>query len=246
MDPTYSPLHPSDAGWSENIKGFRMKHLLLILFFVVLLVLVACSDSDNGNPSTPENHAPVIQSLTAYPDTIGRSGQSTITCIATDLDGDSLSYYWTCRAGSFSDRSGYEVSWQGVSQDGQYYISVTVSDGKSIDFDSVAVTIRVEAVNNPPTIPYNPNPRYNSSEVPRNTSLSWMCNDADGDSLIFDVFLGTNESLTSLISVWRDIVEFSVQPEELVGRQTYYWRVVARDSRGAETGGYVWCFQTAP
>jgi hypothetical protein len=157
------------------------------------------------------------------------------------LDGDSLSYYWTCRAGSFSYSSGYAASWQGVSQDGQYYISVTVSDGKSIESDSVAVTIRDVPVNTPPSQPYNPNPRNGSSEVSRNTSLSWMCNDADGDRLSFDVFLGTNESLTSLISVWRDISEFSVQPEELVGRQ-YYWRVVARDSCGTEAQGAVWYF----
>ncbi len=224
-----------------------MKITVFLLSLTFLLIIIACSEQDNGNsdnPATPGNHAPVIQSLTAYPNEIGRSGQSTITCIATDEDGDSLTYYWTCHAGSFIDRSGYEVTWQGTSQAGQYFVCITISDGKSVDSDSVSITIIDEPQNTPPSEPYDPDPPSGKTSVSRNTSLSWRCDDADGDSLVFDVYFGTNRELTSLISIWRDISEKNVQPAELGTYQCYYWKVVAKDTHGAESQGAVWNFIT--
>lgn len=62
------------------------------LLMTLLLLNMNCN-----NPVTPEkkeNHKPVISSLTVFPTVIGPSDSVTITCIASDPDGDTLVYDW--------------------------------------------------------------------------------------------------------------------------------------------------------
>jgi hypothetical protein len=79
-----------------------------------------------------QNKSPVISSVTANPSSVNPNGTSTITCNASDPDGDVLSsssYVWTKTGGSISG-SGSTVTWTAPSTAGNYTVTCTVSDSK--------------------------------------------------------------------------------------------------------------------
>ncbi len=57
---------------------------------LVLITLIGCEE----DPVQPENHQPIIFSLTAFPDVIGLSDSVIIICNAMDPDADTLVYDW--------------------------------------------------------------------------------------------------------------------------------------------------------
>jgi hypothetical protein len=75
------------------------------------------------------NHSPVIDSLTAERQKVKKAMTSTIECIASDPDGDELSYTWSTSGGSISGE-GLTVSWVAPNTFGTYSINVTVTDGR--------------------------------------------------------------------------------------------------------------------
>jgi len=77
----------------------------------------------------PSNQPPAITALSAEPPRVDPGQSSTITCVATDPDGDALSYEWSASGGSFRGGEG-TIIWTAPSADGEYVISVTVDDGK--------------------------------------------------------------------------------------------------------------------
>ncbi|MFC2013517.1 hypothetical protein ACFLU8_01325 [Chloroflexota bacterium] len=56
-------------------------------------------------------------------------GQSNVTCVATDPDGDSLSYTWSVTGGKISG-TGNAVIWNAPGADADFVVNVTVDDGK--------------------------------------------------------------------------------------------------------------------
>jgi len=75
------------------------------------------------------NHAPTVTDITAVPQDIGSGGTSTITCQASDIDGDSLTYQWSTPDGTVSG-SGSSVTWTAPQAVGMYDITCTVDDGQ--------------------------------------------------------------------------------------------------------------------
>jgi len=75
------------------------------------------------------NHSPVIESLTADPPAVNRGRTSTIECVASDPDGDELSYLWSAEQGDISGQDA-TVTWTAPSTCGTYTITVTVADGR--------------------------------------------------------------------------------------------------------------------
>jgi hypothetical protein len=105
-----------------------------------------CSNDDNGSPASANNHGPVIRSVTANPNPVDRAvygGPATmLSCVATDSDDDSLSYHWAAPSGVFPDGViGQAVEWYSNTA-GDFWVNVTVNDGKDIDVDSIMVTVR--------------------------------------------------------------------------------------------------------
>lgn len=74
-----------------------MKTFLTIVF---LLMLLACNKS-LVSVENPNNHEPVIDSVTVAFDILPLVPTANITCWAHDPDGDSLSYKWKATAGEF-------------------------------------------------------------------------------------------------------------------------------------------------
>jgi hypothetical protein len=100
-----------------------------------------------------------------------------------------------------------------------------------------------DEINEPPTIPANPNPSDSATGISVAPLLKWTSTDPDpGDTLVYDVFIGTLNPPDSLIvSGW----DHSSYATGLLNVKTiYYWRVTAHDSHGNFMTGPVWSFTT--
>ena len=99
----------------------------------------------------------------------------------------------------------------------------------------------VDAPNNPPNAPSNPNPANGATNVEVYADLSWTCTDPDGDPLTYDVYFGTSSN-PPLVS--SNQTSTSYDPGTMSYLTTYYWKIVANDDQGASTSGPVWHFTT--
>ena len=78
------------------------------------------------------NNPPSVTSLTAEPPALQFASTTTLTCIASDQDGDSVQYKWEARDGALSG-VGNRVSWTSPSKGGSYSVFVVASDGKGAE-----------------------------------------------------------------------------------------------------------------
>ena len=96
-----------------------------------------------------ENHPPVISDLSANPPSVDINQTTTITCIASDLDGDTLTYYWTKTGGTFEgSTTSSSITWRAPSTEGNYTVECEVSDGEGGE-GSESVNIIVTESENP-------------------------------------------------------------------------------------------------
>jgi len=96
---------------------------------------------DDGKGATAEatvpiavsaNHPPTVNSLTADPAALPYASRTTLTCVASDQDGDAVQYKWEARDGTLSG-VGNKVSWTSPSKGGNYSIFIIASDGKGAE-----------------------------------------------------------------------------------------------------------------
>jgi hypothetical protein len=120
----------------------RNLHLFILLGSVLLVTMAlfpGCGGDDN--PTNPTNHSPVISSLTASKDTVNITESCALTCVATDQDGDPLTYNWSLDAGSISG-TGSSVTWTSPNVSGANIVVCEVTDGHGGSVtDSVTVTV---------------------------------------------------------------------------------------------------------
>jgi|GEM_PF-101385 len=92
--------------------------------------------------SEPENHAPVMQSLSADPSEVFPGDGATVRVGAADRDGDRLTYRWDATCGTIpADARADTVRWQAPETAGVCSVTVVVSDGDA--WVRGAVPIRV-------------------------------------------------------------------------------------------------------
>jgi hypothetical protein len=87
----------------------------------VLLLVSSCT--------TVTNRLPIITSLEADAEWIDPSSSLQMTCIASDPDGDELSYEWIATGGDISG-TGAVATWTAPEEVGMYDITVVVDDGR--------------------------------------------------------------------------------------------------------------------
>lgn len=121
--------------------GSQLKWLArLIIPVVVILLISGCA---------PANQPPVISSLTADEEQVNPSGDCQVRCVASDPDGDELSYTWSASEGDISGE-GAVVTWVAPEEVGAYTITVKVTDGRGGEA-TMQLTIDV-IVNHAPVI----------------------------------------------------------------------------------------------
>ncbi len=127
------------------------------------------------------NQPPVIDDLIEERTVANRAESIVVQCLATDPDGDQLTYLWSATGGSFIG-SGSAVAWMAPSTLGTYTISAEVNDGRG-GTARRKQTIVVMA-NHPPVIE---SLTADSLSVLRGESVTIDClaTDADGDRLTY-------------------------------------------------------------
>ena len=156
---------------------------------------------------------------------------------AFDPDGDEITFALITGVGviegiQYVFAADYESS-------GTYDVEIAVSDSEGAS-SSGSFEITVIDVNRPPSIPFDPVPKMAETIVPTNTSLSWSCEDLDGDYLLYDVYLGKTPNPVLVAS---GVSGETYKPVHLEEGTRYYWKVVASDGED-ETEGPIWEFTT--
>jgi len=98
-------------------------------------------------------------------------------------------------------------------------------------------------VNFPPDLPSDPSPEDGGTDVDIEQDLLWFCSDPDGDNLTYDVYFEADDT-TPDIKVADDQTINTFEPGSLHYSTTYYWKIVAKDEKGASTVGNIWSFTT--
>jgi hypothetical protein len=101
----------------------------LTILVLASLLIGGCTLVKQLNIGVAANQPPVITSLTAEQKTVTRAMTTTIECIASDPDGDELSYTWSPSGGNITGK-GSTVTWVAPNTYGTYTITVTVTDGR--------------------------------------------------------------------------------------------------------------------
>lgn len=118
----------------------KSKSLVCVIISLGFFVGIGC---DCDNPVVvPQNESPVITSITASPEKVGLAGSSILSCVASDPDGDDLTYVWETLSGSING-SGDNVTWIAPDVEGICSIDCKVIDSNG-DQDHANVTVEVE------------------------------------------------------------------------------------------------------
>lgn len=112
---------------------FKTRLGIILAIFALLIVSSACEPGEEATPTpTPEpgiNQPPVISSLTPAQSQVYPLSIIEIQCVASDPDGDAISYAWSTTGGKFTG-TGPTVSWIAPAHYGTYEVTVTVQDDK--------------------------------------------------------------------------------------------------------------------
>jgi len=145
-----------------------------------LAVLSLCAILASSCASS--NNHPVISKLSAEKDSVAPSDSSKVACIASDPDGDSLTYTWSATGGTFSG-TGSVVTWTAPRTPGTYAITVNVTDGKAGEATmQLTIDVQEAPTNHPPVIESlaaKPSPVVQG----QTTTIKCAASDPDGDEL---------------------------------------------------------------
>ena len=126
-----------------------------------------------------------------------------------------------------------------------YYWRVKAIDSKNASSDySNMFQFYTEGDGELNYVPFLPSivaPSLNQIVQTNSIKLEWTASDTDGDSLVFDVYFGTNNPPTT--KVVENINEPNVTVD-LVASKDYYWKVVVKDDKGGSAIGQIWNFKT--
>jgi hypothetical protein len=125
----------------------------------------------------------------------------------------------------------------------KYYWRVLVRDSQGAYASGPTWSYTTKAQNEPPEIPTLQAPADGATMLPVNVTLDYYSSDFEDWSLVnFDVYLGTDPNPPLIAD---HVSDDKYNPAPLAPSTLYYWRLVVRDTGGAETSGPTWTFTTA-
>ena len=101
----------------------------------------------------------------------------------------------------------------------------------------------LEPENNMPSYASITEPADKATMIPISQNLRWTAEDADGDTLYYDVYFGT-EMEPPLVSASQTGRIY--KPGTLTASTTYYWHIVVSDGKSTNPRSDLWSFTTAP
>ncbi len=111
---------------------------------IILVLAVGGLIGLGCNKKTTPNQAPTITALN-LPDSVVAGNDETFSCTASDPDGQSLAYQWTCSSGLLQSATGSAVVWTAPDSSGTATITVTVMDDSGAS-DTMSGTVRVTPI----------------------------------------------------------------------------------------------------
>ena len=187
--------------------------MIIVGIVVAVVVLVTVFDMILAD------HPPAIAGLEA-PEMVVPSGTSQIVCVASDRDGDALSYNWSASGGSVSG-TGAAVNWTAPELPGSYNVTVTVTDGRGEEVTKqVAIEVRSNRAPSITNLVADAGWTLPSGTV----QLTCTASDPDEDGLTYEWTAGAGDvSGTGAVVDWTAPQEIGI----------YYVTVVAKDSHGS-------------
>lgn len=114
-------------------------------------------------------------------------------------------------------------------------------------YEKGRITIRVFIggipPNYPPYQPYGEDPKNETINVPWTVSLHWKCYDPDGDPLKYDVYFKENDGDFDNGDIVSHNQTGSSYTPDIIEGKTYWWQIVAWDTRQNCTKGPKWTFR---
>lgn len=231
-----------------------MKKPYVYILFILGLTLFSCAgggdepetiDLDvNTAPTIPNQIFPLNNAICTDNNIIFEWNAS------TDAEGNTVSYRLeVSENNSFSPLTNTDTSFSeskliALDKGKAYFWRIKAIDSRNAESDFSPVMRFVtegEGISN--HIPFPPSlvaPELNSEIDGTNIVLSWSASDVDGDPLTYDVYLDTNENPTTLIS--ENQSETSYNATALSAATKYYFKIVVKDDKGANSIGQVWSF----
>lgn len=247
----------------DNYFAKPLKQSLFILLYIALLICVsprAWSNAitiDQPKLLAPMNNDPAYPSLSpTFQWTMGTGAAPTNLLYDIYLGTDASQMQLIAENfgdGSFNDSSAMYIGQDTfnlmyfyiLKKSTTYYWKVVAKENSGA---SKASEIRAFTTSSPnlfaPDAPVYLSPGNNATNIPVSSLLTWQpALDADGDIPVYDVYLSTTASTTTLVAANVSGTSFKIN-SVLNGNTAYYWKVVARDPGGKEATGTTWKFTT--
>ncbi len=243
VDPDGDTLSFSLVSGVGGIQGSNYSFTASEVYVGENEVTISVSDGKGGSDSSSflitvfrSNEPPQLD----VPDQSINEGESLSIDLleySNDPDGDALSFELISGVGAVTGTS-YEYT-SNYESEGVYQITIGVVDTKgATSSDQFQLTVINE--NRKPSIPTDPIPANNETDVATGSSLAWSCSDPDDDTLQYDVYFGKTEN-PSLVAEGIQSNSFAI--EGLECDTVYYWKIIASDGEEI-TEGPLWSFKT--
>jgi len=126
---------------------------------------------------------------------------------------------------------------------GVFDVTVIVTDTGGTS-DTVSVILNVQPTNDPPDVPVYSSPADNAEGLTTPVTLRWAGGDPEGDTVTYEVRLGTTaEGLQPIAS---NVAVPEHETQGLGASTTYFWQIVTVDEANARREGEIRQFTTAP
>jgi len=216
-------------------------NLMLLASLFILLVISSCSKEEELN--MPPGKATLTSPDNNSTDVALNSKMNWQAAI--DSDGDLVSYdvYFgadaTPTAIVSADQSGTSYT-PTLSANTTYYWKIVSKDPNG--GTSQSETWSFSTINNGPGALTLTAPADAETEVVLDATLTWEASiDPDGDAVVYDVYFGTEATPTAIVSANQSGTSYT---PTLEGNNTYFWKVVAKDDKGASSESEIWSFST--
>ena len=231
-----------------------MKKILYILVFSVMAASCSSGSADEDGSGQNSDSTPSVPQL-VFPSQDQLCIENTLNFTwnaSTNEDGSSVIYTFEIATDNqFSNIVVSEIQTstskivtldKGVA----FYWRVKAKSSKNIESAYSPVsqfyTEEVPNTNNLPFSPANVTPFVGQNFDGVSTiSLEWTASDVDNDPLKFDVYFGKDKNALTLVS--GDTGNASLDVIADTANTIYYWQVIAKDDKGAQTSSPVWDFK---